>query len=109
MRSDALAAIRGGLAAWPGLDARRFDASDDRASLRAVHHVISNLKATLVGTYHGVAARWPQSYADQFAWLYSHWGDGDVFRSLAWDATMGRRVPPDEIAAVSSPFVSAAA
>ena len=108
VRSDALAAIRGGLAAWPGLDARRFDASDDRSSLRAVHHVISNLKAALVGTYHGVTARWLQSYADQFAWLYSHWGDGDVFRSLARDATTGRRVPPDEIAAMSLPFVSPA-
>ncbi len=104
VRSDALRAIRGGLAAWPGLDA-----SDDRASLRAVRHVISNLKATLVGTYRGVAARWLQSYAGQFAWLHSHWGDGGVFRSLAWGATMGRRVPPGEIAAVSSPFVSAAA
>ncbi|MBM6815870.1 IS1595 family transposase [Olsenella uli] len=109
VRSDALPAIGGGLAAWPGLDARRLDASDDRASPRAVRHVISNLKATLVGTCRGVAARWLRSYAGRFAWLCSHWGDGGVFRSLAWDATMGRGVPPGEIAAVSSPFVSAAA
>ena len=45
---------------------------DSGASLPAVHHCISNLKAKLQGTCHGVTAARIQEHLDEFGWKYSH-------------------------------------
>ena len=45
---------------------------DSEASLPVVHHAISNLKAKLVGTCHGVTLGRLQAHLDEFAWKYSH-------------------------------------
>ena len=45
---------------------------DTEASLPAVHHAISNLKAKLEGTCHGVTVGRLQEHLDEFAWKYSH-------------------------------------
>lgn len=54
---------------------------DSEASLPVVHHVISNLRSWLAGTFHGVTAARLQEYADQFSWRYSH-RRGDPFAAL---------------------------
>lgn len=58
-----------------GWDAvRRKDArgGDSEESLPVVHHAISNLKAWLSGTFHGVSVRRLQEYCDEFGWRYCH-------------------------------------
>ncbi len=45
---------------------------DSEASLPAVHHCVSNLKAKLQGTCHGVTAGRLQEHLDEFGWKYSH-------------------------------------
>lgn len=76
VRSDDWSGTCAGLKGWPGLDQRKFDASDADASLPLVHHVISNFKAHVVGTYHGVRQPYLQSYMDEFSWRYNHRGCG---------------------------------
>lgn len=57
---------------------------DSEASLPAVHHVISNLKAWLAGTFHGVSVARLQEYCDEFSWRYCHRA-GDAFADLLAD------------------------
>ena len=45
---------------------------DSEASLPAVHHAISNLKAKLAGTFHGVSWGRMQEHLDEFSWKYCH-------------------------------------
>lgn len=54
---------------------------DTEASLPAIHHIISNFKAMLSATHHGVSVKRLQEYGDQFAWRYSH-RTGDTFLDL---------------------------
>lgn len=54
---------------------------DSEASLPAVHHVISNFKAWLAGTFHGVSVGRLQAYCDEFSWRYCHRA-GDAFADL---------------------------
>jgi len=50
--------------------------------LPVVHHVISNFKAHVRGTYHGVTQDRLQSYADEFCWRYNHRGMKAKFELL---------------------------
>lgn len=36
------------------------------------HKVVSNFKAYVEGTFHGLSAEHMQAYADAFSWRYSH-------------------------------------
>lgn len=74
--ADGWAGTRAGLAGWPGLEQAPFDASDPDAALPTCHHVISNFKAFVQGTYHGVSRTRFQGFCDEFAWRYSHRGRG---------------------------------
>lgn len=80
--------IRGGLAGWPGLDQRRFDASDDACRLPTAHHVISNFKAWVQGTFHGLSRVRLQGAATEFSWRYCHRSGGQAAALLA-DACRG--------------------
>lgn len=74
VRSDGWSGTAAGLRGWPGLEQRAFDAADPDASLPPAHHVISNFKAHVLGTYHGVRSAYLQSYVDEFSWRYNHRG-----------------------------------
>ena len=72
VRVDMLPQARKLAGGWD-LVARRSEADgDSEASLPAVHHVISNLRAKLEGTCHGVTSRRLQEHLDEFSWKYCH-------------------------------------
>ena len=101
VRSDDWSGTAAGLKGWPGLDRRRFDASDDDARLPLVHHVISNFKAHVVGTYHGVRQAYLQSYMDEFCWHYNHRGNGCKMALLLRDVCgCGGKVARDNMVLV---------
>lgn len=77
---------------WDARPARSAAGGDTEASLPAVHHAISNLKAWLVGTFHGVSVGRLQEYADEFSWRYCHRGD-DAFAALLLELARWPRVP----------------
>ena len=53
--------------------ARKSEADgDSEASLPRAHHILSNLKSWLVGTFHGVSVSRLQEYCDEFSWAYCH-------------------------------------
>ena len=85
IRTDDWKGAKGGLKDWKGHDPKAFDASDEDARLPLVHHVISNFKAHVKGTYHGVTADRLQSYADEFCWRYNHRGMKAKFELLLAD------------------------
>lgn len=64
---------------------------DSKESLPVVHHLMSNLKAQLAGTCHGVTCDRLQEHCDEFSWKYSHrLGDqmADLLRELVrWPHT----------------------
>lgn len=99
VRADGWQGVRGGLACWPGLEQRPFDPADPDASLSVAHHVISNFKAMVQGTFHGLPAGSLQSAADEFSWRYSHRDGADAFADLVRDVTA--RLRP--LALVASP------
>ena len=74
------------LGGWPNVVARKSAGDgDSEDSLPTVHHIISNFKAMLAGTHHGVSVGRLQEYYDQFSWRYSHrLGDAllDLLREL---------------------------
>lgn len=88
VRADAWNGIRGGLAGWPGLDQGAFEESGPR-SLPAAHHVISNFKAFVQGTFHGLAKASLQGAADEFSWRYSHRGSRSACSDLLADCLRG--------------------
>ncbi len=69
---------------------------DSEASLPAVHHVISNFKAWLAGTFHGVSVGRLQEYCDEFSWRYCHRA-GDAFADLLSDLARWPHVALSEI------------
>ena len=69
---------------------------DSEASLPAVHHVISNFKAWLAGTFHGVSVARLQEYADEFSWRYCH-RRGDALADLLYELVRWPHVPLSEI------------
>ena len=62
----------------------KFEGDED-ARLPVVHHVISNFKAHVRGTYHGITQDRLQSYADEFCWRYNHRGMKAKFELLLDD------------------------
>lgn len=71
-------ALAGGWRATMRESAAHGDSPD---SLPTAHHVISNLKAKLNGTCHGVTAGRLQEHCDEFGWKYGH-RHGDQFADL---------------------------
>lgn len=100
VRADAWNGIRGGLAGWPGLDQGAFEEAGPR-SLRAAHHVISNFKAFVQGTFHGLAKASMQGAADEFSWRYSHRGSASACSDLLSDCLRGRYRRGELMAALS--------
>ena len=93
--------IRGGLAGWPNLDQRRFDAADAESSLPVAHHVISNFRAWVQGTFHGLSRVRLQAYADEFSWRYSQRGSGGISTALLRDCTLGYATIPQLLGSFS--------
>ena len=85
IRTDDWNGAKGGLKGWKGHDPKAFDEGDEDARLPLVHHVISNFKAHVQGTYHGVTQDRLQSYADEFCWRYNHRGMKAKFELLLGD------------------------
>jgi len=73
---------------------------DSEASLPAAHHVISNLKAKLEGTCHGVTCDGLQEHLDEFSWKYSH-RLGDELADLLGELARWPHVPLREIRSVA--------
>lgn len=87
--ADGWAGTRAGLSGWPGLEQAPFDASDLEAALPTCHHVVSNFKAFVQGTFHGVSRTCFQGFCDEFAWRYSHRGRGGAAAALLRDCCAG--------------------
>lgn len=94
--ADGWAGVAAGMAGWEGLS-RRGDGP--AGALPAAHHAISNLKAMVAGTHHGVTAAHLQEYCDQFAWRYNR-GDGDAFAELLRDAVRWPHTPKRGLSAL---------
>lgn len=82
VRADDWNGCKGGLRDWPGLDQRKYVEGDPDAGLPAVHHIISNFKAFVLGTFHGVTTAYLQGYMDEFCWRYGHRGRKGGFTPL---------------------------
>ena len=89
IKADGFRALSAGLASYGGLDAVVFDESDIERALPTVHHIISNFKSMVLGTYHGVRKEYLQSYMDEFSYRYNHRRDIDVFHTLLCDICFG--------------------
>lgn len=63
------AALSGG---WDVVTRPSASDGDSEASLPVVHHLISNFKAKLAGTCHGVSCDRLQEHCDEFSWKYCH-------------------------------------
>ncbi len=100
VRADARLGTRGGLAGWPGLDQGAFEGSGPR-SLPVAHHAISNFKAFVQGTFHGLAKRSMQGAADEFSWRYSHRGSPSACSDLLADCLKGHYAREELMPALS--------
>jgi hypothetical protein len=86
--TDAFLGIRSGLAQFSGLEAAPFDGDDGERSLPTAHHIISNFKAHISGTYHGVRKEHLQGYMDEFSYRYNNRRNIDVFHVLVSDVCL---------------------
>lgn len=71
-----------------------------------MHHVISNFKAHVQGTYHGVTQDRLQSYADEFCWRYNHRGMKAKFELLLGDLLATAKNPRAKIPLLFMPQVA---
>lgn len=85
VRADGWGGCKRGMAGWEGLDQRPFDEGDPDASLPVAHHLVSNFKSLVLGTFHGVTKERLQGYMDEFSWRYCHRADPSRFSSLLDD------------------------
>ncbi len=53
------------------LDARKLDLGEDPNHLKWIHTTISNLKAFVTGTFHGLDSRHLQAYLDEFCYRFN--------------------------------------
>ena len=106
IRTDGWNGAKGGLKDWKGHDPKAFDKDDEDARLPLVHHVISNFKAHIVGTYHGVTQDYLQSYADEFCWRYNHRGMKAKFELLLHDLCQRTKKPKPEIKLLFMPQIA---
>jgi len=86
--SDGLPALRAGLSSYAGHMPSTFDSTDDTYALPTVHHIISNFKAHIAGTYHGVRKSHLQSYMDEFCYRYNNRRNVDIFHTLLTDVCL---------------------
>lgn len=105
VRADGWSGITAGLSGWGGLEQREFDDADADASLPMAHKVISNFKAWVEGTFHGLSREMLQAYADEYSWRYSHRASPDSVRDLA-EAACSARVPRGELAGLFAPLAA---
>jgi len=91
IRSDGFPSVRAGLSAWSGHEPKNFDTSDMDASLPVVHNIISNFKAMIIGTYHGVRKTYLQSYMDEYSYRYNNRKNLDIFNALLKDVYLSPR------------------
>lgn len=101
IRADAWTGISAGLSSFRGLEQKEYDSSDSDAALPMVHRIISNFKAYVGGSFHGLSKAHMQSYADSFSWRYSHRDSGDAFGDLLHGMCL-MHVPPSRIAATAT-------
>ena len=87
--ADGWKGIASGLRAWPNLVQRPFDASDPEGSLPAAHRVISNFRAWVQGTFHGLSRTRLQAYADEFSRRCPQRGSGGITTALLRDCIRG--------------------
>lgn len=106
IRTDGWKGAKGGLKEWEGHDPRAFDGGDEDARLPLVHHAISNFKAHVQGTYHGVTRDRLQSYADEFCWRYNHRGMKAKFELLLGDLLRKAKKPRAEIPLLFMPQIA---
>jgi len=99
IRTDGFGSISSGLASWPGLDPRVFDASEEETALRHVHNIISNFKSYVIGTYHGVQRAYLQSYMDEFSYRYCNRHNRSIFKTLIKDMCRAK-VPRAQLVAL---------
>ena len=86
--------MRGGLAGWPNLDQRAFDAADPEGALPAARHVISSFRAWVQGASHGLSRARLQGHADEFSWRCSQRGSGGMSTALLRDCLLGYATIP---------------
>lgn len=72
VRCDGLPSAQRLAGGWDPVRRRFAAGGDHEGSLPAVHHVISNLKAKLAGTCHGVTCARLQEHCDELSWKYCH-------------------------------------
>lgn len=102
VRADGWAGCTRGMAGWEGLEQRAFREGDPDASLPVVHHVISNFKSFVLGTFHGVTKERLQGYMDEFCWRYRHRADRDGFASLLGDLLAASKLARPQLDALLS-------
>lgn len=71
IRTGSWSGPKAGLAGFSVVQKQHSKGGRD-ASLPMAHKVISNFKAYVEGTFHGLSAEHMQAYADAFSWRYSH-------------------------------------
>jgi hypothetical protein len=92
VRTDGLHAYRRLAKVGYSLNQRKAGPKDGSGHLRWVHVVISNAKAFIGGTFHGLGARHLQRYLDEFCYRFNRrWEPRGVFsRLLGACASAGR-------------------
>lgn len=106
VRFDGFLPIGCALASWPRAEAGRTPSGGSPGTwLRLAHKVISNLRAYVQGTYHGLPAARLQGAVDEFCWRYSHRSPGGpgIASELLGEAARGH-VPREEL--LSSTFAA---
>ena len=83
--SDGLNSVGAGLAGYTGLDQSPSIDEEGGLAMTVVHHLISNFKAMVIGTYHCVTNRHMQSYMDEFSYRYTNKNRKAKFHLLASD------------------------
>ena len=106
IRTDGWNGAKGGLKKWKGHDPKTFDREDEDARLPLVHHIVSNFKAHIVGTYHSVTQDYLQSYANEFCWRYNHRGMKAKFELLLYDLCQRAKKPKPEIRLLFMPQIA---
>lgn len=106
VRFDGFLPIGCAVAGWPRAEAGRSPSGGAPGTwLRLAHKLVSNLRAYVQGTYHGLSATRLQGFVDEFCWRYSHRAPGGpgIASELLGEAARGH-VPRDEL--LSSTFAA---
>lgn len=84
IRSDGLPAYNELARKGYKLEAKPFNPKDDCEHLKWIHVIISNAKAFVNGTYHGLGSKHLQAFLDEFCFRFSRrfWSEQIFFRTL---------------------------